>query len=82
MTSGAPTMCGGCGKVIVWIRTDDGKTVPCDPIPAVYRPIPSDHGTVWVRDRQAMVNHFSTCPNSSEYSGRNSERSRRSGGPT
>ena len=66
--------CSGCGKPIVWaeITKEDGTRgrVPLDPRPACYLTTP-DAGdrTIGVRDRTAMVSHFATCPNASDFSG-------------
>ena len=73
--------CRGCGKEIVWGVTEDGKKIPLDPRAAVYRF--TDHGqggprpdnSRIIRDRNAMVTHFATCPQAGQFS-----RSKKKGG--
>lgn len=69
--------CKGCGKEIVWGVTEDGKRIPLDPKPPVYRLVDPEgqYTTRRVeRDRTAMVSHFVTCPQANQFS-----RSRRKG---
>lgn len=58
------TPCKGCGKPIVWVVLADGTRVPLDPVPAIYIPtsLRGDGQRLAVRCREAMVNHFVTCP--------------------
>lgn len=70
------TPCKGCGKPIVFVADEDGKTIPIDPRPPVY------YATVWAADvsdirgtpvqvrrvKEAFVSHFATCPKASEFS--------------
>jgi hypothetical protein len=61
--------CRGCGKEIEWGTTPDGKRVPLDPSPPVYRVVARGEGGLKVeRDREAMVSHFSTCPDANRFS--------------
>lgn len=59
------SMCKGCGKAIVWGETVDGKRIPLDPRPPVYKILAT--GRV-VRDVTCMVSHFATCPHASQFS--------------
>lgn len=65
--------CKGCGKEIVWGVTEDGKKIPLDPRPPVYRW--TSHGVPRVgneriaRDKNAMVTHFATCKAADQFSG-------------
>jgi len=70
--------CKGCGKEIVWGQTMDGKKIPLDPKPPVYRLAGNNEdGTQYVsRDKQAMVTHFATCSAASQFSGRNKDAKR------
>lgn len=54
--------CKGCGKEIVWGRTDDGKNIPLDPKPPVYYAIEGKGDGMKVVRGGGMVSHFSTCP--------------------
>lgn len=65
------TPCKGCGKPIVWGETSEGKAIPLDPRPPVYRIMRHDlAGDPKVhRDKEAMVSHFATCPKASQFSG-------------
>ncbi len=64
--------CKGCGKKIFWAVTLEGKKIPLDPTPAVYRVVQrqNTHGLV-ERDTNAMVTHFATCSSAGRFSGRN-----------
>lgn len=71
--------CRGCGKEIMFIKTEKGKTMPVDPKPVYF--IPDERGSeTYVmpggkieRGREAniadgdssigYISHFSTCPN-------------------
>ena len=69
--------CRGCGKPIVWAIDPDGKRIPLDPKPPVYRLWPSGctvnstDQDQCQRDRGAMVSHFATCPDANRFSGSN-----------
>lgn len=65
----ATPKCRGCGKPIFWGVTDEGKRIPLDPTPAVYRVVQrqNTHGMV-ERDKNAMVTHFATCPQAGRFS--------------
>lgn len=73
------TRCKGCGKRIVWGKTDEGKNIPLDPSAPVYevenvdedRP-GAEAGRV-TRTKTAMVSHFKTCPNANEFSAGNKQ---------
>lgn len=74
--------CRGCGKRIVWGISKDGKRIPLDPKPPVYDVLRITELDVhWprvemdtvpvVRNEEAYVSHFATCPNASDFSGKN-----------
>lgn len=67
------TPCRGCGKPIVWGKTEDGKNIPLDPRPPCYKIArePSEKGTECVRAFDVMVSHFATCPKANDFSGSN-----------
>lgn len=64
-----------CGAKMVWglVVTPDGiKSVPLDPKAPVYevdQEASTETKVVVTRNRNAMVSHFATCPNASEFSG-------------
>lgn len=68
--------CKGCGARIVWAELPNGKPVPLDPSAPVYQVLKHDAGgTPQVKlleldqgERKAMVSHFKTCPNASDFS--------------
>lgn len=63
--------CRGCGAEIVWGVTADGKRIPLDPRPLVYRTgtLLPDGGVRCERDREALASHFGTCPQANRFSG-------------
>ena len=83
--------CQGCGKPIVWGITEDGKRIPLDPRPPVYRVVRvliPDHGGNCVVERErahkpglevgsVLVSHFATCPKANEFSASGRETSER-----
>ena len=73
--------CKGCGKPIVWAMLD-GKPIPLDPRPPIYRVERGDKGTTvasrlelrWSEPQdkgpiEAMVSHFATCSKAAAFSG-------------
>lgn len=68
--------CKGCGARIIWIRTANGKQIPCDPERIPYRTdlhngdlkLIDPVGRLCVgfldvdSDRYGYVSHFATCP--------------------
>ena len=50
--------CRGCGKPILWAETIEGKKIPLDPRPPVYRFISEKQV---MRDQEAYVSHWATC---------------------
>lgn len=74
------TPCKGCGKPIVFVAAVDANgnhvQVPLDPAAPVYlQQSDGEGGTVWTRERSAMVSHFATCSQANQFSG--SSRNRR-----
>ena len=63
--------CKGCGKEIVWGRTDDGKNIPLDRRAPVYLLVEGKGDVVKVIRGGGMVSHFSTCPHASQFSATN-----------
>jgi len=68
--------CKGCGKPIVWATTRDGKKIPLDAKPPVYRVTEVDD-LVWCdRVTDVMVSHFVTCKEAHRFSGANARKGR------
>ncbi len=66
--------CRGCGKEIVWAGTKDGKKIPLDPRPPVFRVYPFIQGGQAEAERVGdnfMVSHFATCPQANKFSASN-----------
>jgi hypothetical protein len=66
--------CRGCGREIVWVLTQDGKKIPLDRRPVIYRHVGNDsHGTPIVDRVEPLpfhaVSHFATCSKANEFSG-------------
>jgi hypothetical protein len=65
-------LCKGCGAEILWLRTKDGKTMPCNP-KALRLLLPTGE-TVLSRGelvpvyevKSGYASHFSTCPKADE----------------
>lgn len=67
-----PTPCKGCGKLIHFAKTVDGKTVPLDPRPPVYAWTPDGWKRANGKNRpiKALVTHFATCARANDFSGK------------
>ena len=52
------TLCRECGKPILWAETSEGKKIPLDPHPPVYR-FASEKK--FFKDNEAYVSHWTTC---------------------
>lgn len=75
--------CRGCGAPIVWIRTQSGKSMPCNADPVIYRQragaagkIVTPNGEVLSCDFDITINqatgvgyisHWSTCPQAGRF---------------
>lgn len=56
--------CKGCGKPIVWGKTESGKLIPLDPKPPVYR----FNQEGFLERVDASVTHFATCTAADQFS--------------
>ena len=64
----ATVPCKGCGKPIMWGVTKDGKRIPLDPRPPVYRMWTEADEILRVElDYTHAVSHFSTCAKASQF---------------
>lgn len=64
--------CRGCGKEMVWAKTADGRAIPIDLRPVIYRIIGPgpNYAAARVPTGEYAVSHFATCPKASEFSSR------------
>ena len=77
--------CKGCGAEIIWIKTEGGKSIPCNALKIVYRQarggslkIVTPNGEVVSGELAAdpqtatgvgYVSHFATCPMADAFRG-------------
>ncbi|MCF8017819.1 MAG: hypothetical protein K9L62_00340 [Vallitaleaceae bacterium] len=75
--------CRGCGAEIVWIQTNAGKSMPCDPCPVPYWEKSKAQGKVVTPNGETLscefngdiknatgygyISHFSTCPQAARF---------------
>ena len=61
--------CKGCGKKVIFAVDTEGKTQILDAIaPVFYAYVNSSGKNDCVRDEQAFVTHFATCPAANQFS--------------
>lgn len=61
--------CRGCGKPLIFARdSESGKIVPLDPVPPTWRLEKDLTGEEVAVRSDALVSHFSTCPNANDFS--------------
>lgn len=81
--SGSFGTCSGCGKRVVWIKTVNGKNMPCDPNIVNYALDPKGKekivtptgkvvcGTTGAEPGKAdgfgYISHFATCPRANGF---------------
>ena len=56
------TTCRGCGAEIIFMKSQNGKPVPCNP---KLETIVTVQGNVI----KGYITHFATCPNASQFRG-------------
>ena len=56
--------CRSCHAAIVWVRTENGKMMPCNIDAKVIK---DPDGRVWVR----LESHWSSCPDAKKWSQKN-----------
>lgn len=64
--------CRGCGRKILWARTEDGKAIPLDAVAPVYEAHEAEsaeRGDTLIARRAttSYVSHFVTCPKRDEF---------------
>ena len=72
--------CKSCGKEIIWIKTTNGRNMPCDAGGYLYREDPNGDMSLVTRqgkvvravrdpqsDRIGYTSHFATCPESNRW---------------
>lgn len=52
--------CKGCGAPVVWIRTERGRSAPCDPIAVTVI-------TLGGESVRGYTSHFATCPQAARF---------------
>ena len=66
--------CAGCGKAIIWARSEAGAKIPLDAVAPVYFLDGREEGPAGLphalRAETTYVSHFATCPNAAQFSGR------------
>lgn len=53
--------CEGCGRPILWAKTEGGETIPLDTSAPTYKALPAEGGLLARRDQGTFVSHFVTC---------------------
>ena len=62
--------CKGCGKLILWAETPDGKKIPLDTNPIIYEVSKIDGKIIATRWKANLgINHFQTCSKANDFSG-------------
>ena len=77
------TACKGCGRPIVWIRTGNGKSMPCDAQPVVYKAVEGGKDRVVMPNGEVLsctfdadtdevtgvgyLPHWSSCPQAGKF---------------
>lgn len=75
--------CKGCGQPIVWIKTETGKNMPCDPDTVVYWAKAKAAGKVITPNGEVIscvfegdlskatgigyISHYATCPQAAQF---------------
>ena len=74
--------CRACGKMILFIKTAAGKTMPVDSQPVRFRKDDSAKGlfvlqdgstahgescSIWKANAVGYISHFATCPNADDF---------------
>lgn len=75
--------CRSCGAPIIWIKTQGGKSMPCDPDLTMYWQKPGAAGKIVTPNGEVIsctftgdmrhatglgyVSHFSTCPHADQH---------------
>jgi hypothetical protein len=62
--------CRGCGKPMIWAKTETGSTIPLDAKAPVYDVKMADEEAVAIRLEHAHVSHFATCPKAAQFAGK------------
>lgn len=61
--------CKGCGNPILWARSPNGRMIPMDPKPVVYK---IQGGNAYPQPREVFViSHFITCKDRDQFSNKN-----------
>ena len=61
------TTCKSCGAKIVWIKTQNGRSMPCDEEQVEYQKNYRGSALTPIVDGIGYVSHFATCPNADKH---------------
>lgn len=75
------TRCRKCGKEIIWIKTVNGKNMPCDPGKHRFKLQSGNYGKVYIEpsgetvhgiesaagENEGYIPHWATCPVADEF---------------
>lgn len=73
--------CKGCGAKIIWRQTENGKMIPCDPLPVGFRERETARGKIMIEDGRIVscdftnepgaptghIPHWATCPKAADF---------------
>ena len=75
--------CRGCGAEIIWVKTEAGKSMPCNPRMVPFWERPGEAGKVVLQNGKVIscdldgpgdevtgfgyISHFSTCPQARSF---------------
>lgn len=63
--SGDIHRCRGCGRMVMFLKDEHGRTQILDVVAPVYAHVGT---TRCKRDTMAFVSHFATCPDANDFS--------------
>lgn len=66
--------CFGCGKPVIWARTERGKLMPLDATAQCFEIEEKDGELYCRRVENTHVTHFATCPKASDFSGKSAKK--------
>ena len=74
MANGSYGKCAGCGAMVIWVKTQAGKNMPCDPTLHNYKIDPTGKVVTGVTGVDAQsadgfgyISHFATCKSANNF---------------
>lgn len=67
--------CRGCGKEVIWLKTKNGRDIPCDPA-IIEAPKENNHVLILEsgdvvhhppEGTKGRISHFATCPRAGAF---------------